>query len=83
MLIASTRGSHIQTQTNIPRAHAIQIKATGAVPEDGNECDDETAAENGNKKGKNLRKIRRRRRDTGCGKLTSFFEYEMPHEKGS
>jgi hypothetical protein len=20
---------------------------------------------------------------TGCGKLTSFFEYEMPYEKGS
>jgi hypothetical protein len=20
--------------------------------------------------------------DTGCGKLTSFFEYEMPYEKG-
>jgi hypothetical protein len=22
-------------------------------------------------------------RNTGCGKLTSFFEYEMPYEKGS
>jgi hypothetical protein len=22
-------------------------------------------------------------RSTGCGKLTSFFEYEMPYEKGS
>jgi hypothetical protein len=21
--------------------------------------------------------------NTGCGKLTSFFEYEMPFEKGS
>jgi hypothetical protein len=21
--------------------------------------------------------------NTGCGKLTSFFEYEMPYEKGS
>jgi hypothetical protein len=21
--------------------------------------------------------------NTGCGKLTSFFEYEMPNEKGS
>jgi hypothetical protein len=20
---------------------------------------------------------------TGCGKITTFFEYEMPHEKGS
>jgi hypothetical protein len=23
------------------------------------------------------------RDNTGCGKLTTFFEYEMPYEKGS
>jgi hypothetical protein len=23
------------------------------------------------------------RHSTGCGKLTSFFEYEMPYKKGS
>jgi hypothetical protein len=26
---------------------------------------------------------RRKGHSTGCGKLTSFFEYEMPYEKGS